>query len=363
MQATKASGDAWYLPLRPVFRMTPPQELSGVDGRNRAPSEILKIPAASDLVAAQAYMQTATHRYRSTTEQALRAIDRLFLWAWICKSKPVSSLLYPDFVEFWEFCKNPQPQDFWCTNRNRPSSDNWKPFSKARGDRVQQPANYMVRGISRMFDYWVTNGYIVGNPIADALDGIQPRKRVKVYASLPNLFDVHDWNALQLALATLPSDTSRQRFFAERARFLFALLRFLGLTVTEVIEGKMNFFRQEGGIWLWRLPITGSRARPLKAAVPDEMIDSLSRYRTHCGMSPLPDRSDTNPLFVSIPKMVVGDFSSEGIKTNALYQIIAAVAASAADLLSIEMSHKAEALRSITYTSVLELALRYRDTA
>lgn len=201
----------------------------------------------------------------------------------------------------------------------------------------------------------------MGNPVADALAGAGSQKRAKVQVARSHPYDTHDWNALQLALNTLPTETVRQSFAAERARLLFSLLQFLGLKASEVVEGKMNYFRREGGIWVWRLPVTSSRTRPIKVAVPDEMMESLCRYRTRCGMSPLPDRTDTNPLLVSTPRMAAGNFSSEGVNSSVLIHIISTVATSAADLLPPEMSHKAEALRSITYVPMLELALRQRN--
>ncbi|WP_429345207.1 hypothetical protein [Paraburkholderia sp. GAS42] len=316
------------------------------------------MPVKTDWEAAEAYLGSRTSISKDTRVAYSRAMSRLFLWAWIVKKKPVSSLMHWDLVEYVSFCKDPQPREFWCGQPSLTKGSDWKPF--ARGE--PSPTFHWALGVNAMFDYWVNIGYITGNPVGDAFDNGWRRdgRRASRPRAIQQVYDGDDWKALTGAIELLPRENPAEEMSAERARFLFSLLSFLGPQLAHVCSGRMNSFRLEGGIWFWRPPLTNPRSQPIKLPVPDGMITALTRYRACLGLSALPGPRDDLPLIMRVSRMQNSDLDRTAAERKLPYYIVRTVAALAANQLPEELKHKADALRLMTYGSARKLAIQQR---
>ena len=56
-----------------------------------------------------------------------------------------------------------------------------------------------------------------------------------------------------------------------------------------------NFAPDKSGLWWYTTIGKGNKLRDV--AVPDELLTALKRYREKLGLSPLPNRGETTPLF------------------------------------------------------------------
>lgn len=354
--------NTWYLPLRPPSELTPPANLSGVSGTNRAPLDILTVPVKNDWEAALSFIDSLSNYSERTLKGYYRSVVRLFLWSWIVKNKPVSSLLYPDMKDFIEFCRDPQPRQFWCRSI---TLNLWKPFGRPFGDVRSAPESITGwDGVATMFQYWVNIGYVVGNPIGDAFStrttgtGGRPSVRRKAVAAL---YDVDDWMAVQKALDMLPCDTSLDEQFAERARFLFSIFFYLGATYAEIAQGHMNNFRKEGGVWFWHPIKTGVRPRPTKVWVHSEMLAALMRYRTFQRMSPLPAPDENVGLIFPYRSAKRKDLPTKSIAPSHYYTTVQRVAELAVECLPAHLRHKAPSLRKLKCWLVVEIGKTFRS--
>ena len=84
------------------------------------------------------------------------------------------------------------------------------------------------------------------------------------------------------------------------------------------------------------------------------MIDALMRYRQHLGLSQLPQKRESIPLLCALPPTGAGQAAKlnnrpqgtiKGITARRLNQILKAVFAQAADMISVQSLDKAERLR------------------
>ncbi|WP_156132243.1 hypothetical protein [Paraburkholderia terrae] len=352
----------WYLPLRPACELTPPDKLSGRNGKFRAPESHLAITADTDWAAAEAYLESISHYGMPTRHRYARALDQFFLWSWIVKEKAVSSLMYQDLREYVAFCKNPHPRDFWTTTKlggRRRATDGWKPFGSAKLD-----ARYdWAQGIAPMFTFWVSNGYVTGNPIGDAFTGgwltrlTGPARKPR----LDHVFDFDVWPVIMKGVNNLPRNTPRAEDSAERARFLFTFADQLAPTQQELVQGRMSNFRLQGDSWFWCPPLTNNKLQtpPIPVPVPYQTLEALSRYRVRFEMSPLPDPNDDSPLILSVNHETEGHQKGK-FREPRLHNVVSIVTQMAARYLPDDRKDKAETLRSMTYPAIRLLILRNR---
>ncbi|MGF6507670.1 hypothetical protein [Paraburkholderia sp. 32] len=336
--------EPWYGKLRPPPELTPPVALLGEQGVNRAPREDLTIAAETDLQAAEAYLASLTTTNVFNTRHS---IYRFFLWSWIITKKPVSSLLHSDIKEYVSFCQDPEARESWYRKAPKHRLDEWFPFEK----KFYPPWTHWGKGIVPMFDFWVKHGYAIGNPSGDAFAQKASLKRMRGRGKVAkSLFDNDLWHVVMRAIESLPYDSKNAVLAAERARFFFNLIYFLAPKKADIIDGNMSCFRKEGGEWWWKSSRSSTRNAPRKMLVPKEMLEALVRYRTSWGMTPLPSRTDTTRLVDSV-------FRSSKRPYHATL-ILREVATLAIQLLPDELSHKAEVLRSATYNTYRDFALR-----
>ena len=335
--------EPWYGRLRPPNELTPPVELLGKHGVNRAPRENLTIPAETDLQAAETYLASLT---ATNVDNTQHSIYRFFLWSWIIKKKPVSSLLHSDVLDYVSFCRDPEAREPWYGISRTHRSDEWFPFAKKTYPERARWGN----GIVSMFDFWVKHGYAIGNPSADAFTRKNCRGDIVRTKVAKTLFDNDLWQVVERAIDSLPYDTRNAALAAERARFFFNLIYYLAPKKADITDCNMSCFRKEGGEWWWKSSRSNARTAPQKMLVPKEMLEALVRYRTSWGMTPLPNRTDTTPLITSVYR---------GAKRQYLASVtFRRVTTLAIQLLPNELSHKAEVLRSATYNTYRDFALR-----
>lgn len=145
----------WPVPLE---RLQVPAALQGRDGRHRAPATALRMAAAHDLHALQAWLRLRAAG--SATWRAYRKeAERVLLWALWVVGKPLSSLDEADAQAYPAFLAAPPAG--WTAPRGTPRwHDDWRPFEAALSPRSAAMALGIVRNL---FAWWVAQGYLKVN--------------------------------------------------------------------------------------------------------------------------------------------------------------------------------------------------------
>ncbi|WP_162571128.1 MULTISPECIES: tyrosine-type recombinase/integrase [unclassified Variovorax] len=351
------------LPLRPLDQLKPPAHLLGASGPNRAPPERLLIRADNDLEALKSFLaqfdsSPETHRKYG------REAERLFLWSWHERDKPVSALMTDDYEAYLRFMADPQPAETWCGVKAPRETDRWRPFVGPVGESALMTA---FAGLDSFLGYLANSGYLYGNPL-----GLIKQKRKQVRkqvsktaakrgerqldedAKIERFLDPEMWMAVSQAVESLPEDSERQLDEKERARFICAILYLLGPRAGELESMRMSSFREVRGHWWWH--VLGKGDKFVKVAVPDDMLQALVRYRKHRKLSAVPTKKDDSPLLVSLK-----DGSS--ITARRLNQILKKLFSAAADLLPSESAHKKEKLLAASAHWVRHTAVTARVDA
>ncbi len=101
----------------------------------------------------------------------------------------------------------------------------------------------------------------------------------------------------------MPRDTDRAAAHAYRVRWLFTLLYLGGLRIAEVGGNTMGQFfvrRDSNAESRWWLTVHGKGGKERLVPATRELMNELSRYRQHLGLSALPSPNEDTPLVLSI---------------------------------------------------------------
>lgn len=342
-------------PVLPLDRTEVASELRGHNGSNRAPVGGLQIEAKDDIEAMRCFL--AEYDRSSSHRIYARECERLVLWSIHDRQKPVSSLSRQDFEDYLSFLAGPEPSQMWCGPKAPKESDQWRPFV---GGLQESATLTAMAAINSWFKYMVDSGYLQGNPL-----GLIRQRRRKMQGAessrgnpkaikstdeadkVERYLDEQMWQAVTEAVEALPRSTPMQVAQYERLRFMLALLVMLGPRAGELETHTMSSFRNERGLWWWR--IVGKGGKEAKIPVPDDMIQALMRYRKHLGLPLTPQRKESTPLLCALPTSENGvrpaNVPLKGITARRLNQILKEIFAAGALRLPESALDKAERLR------------------
>lgn len=252
-----------------------------------------------------------------------REVERLLQWCWHIKKTTLKNLKAQDIEQFIRFCQNP-PQT-WISLKKVPRylkdadlripNTEWRPFvaTVKKSARIQgaapsidqftlsQGATQEIFAIlSTFFNFLITEEYVFVNPVALIRQKSKFIRKHQQNAPIRRLSLVQ-WQAVINASEAL-ADANPQKY--ERTRFLLSLLFGMYLRISEVVASErfcptMNhFFKDSEGNWWFTTVGKGNKERQI--AVSDAMLKSVTRWRLHLGLNPLPTPADNSPL---IPKI------------------------------------------------------------
>ncbi len=339
----------------PLERIVIPVDLDGRDGINRAPAGTIKQIAAEDDLGAVSCWLAEFHDSPHTFRNYRKEVERLLLWAFHERGKPLSSLVREDLLRYEAFLQDPQPRDRWCGPRVARQEEGWRPFE---GPLSQASRRQALVILNSLFAYLVAAGYLASNPISL----IRRRNRMAKpdTTTVERFLDQDLWTHLLCFIDGMARETQGQRTRQERIRYLFSLLYLLGPRVSEVASHTMGSFVERRGRWWWVVLGKGDK----EAAIPvnQEMLAALERYRLFLGLPALPSPDETTPLLPSIS-------GTRPVTANMVYRIVKDVLARAADAIHAEDARRADKLRkasthwlrhtAITHQADAGIELRY----
>lgn len=278
-------------------------------GTNRADRSGKQIEADDDLKAIAGWLANSRNS-PSTFSNYRKESMRLLLWCAKEANKPLSSLMYEDFLRYREFLRNPPAE--YIGDRSYPIGHvAWHPFRTALAEPSVRQAFSVLHAL---FSYLEDAGYLKGNPVrlVTKRGWSVPRQRRKPLTNevLGAIFDY---------IASMEKGPEKRR-----AHWMVALFYRTGLRISEAANGKMgDFFREavdvddgQGGkqtAEMWFLHVIGKGRKERDVVVPPLLVEELKAYRAGHGLPELPMPGDDSPLILRLSG------NAKALKRNSLH--------------------------------------------
>lgn len=246
-------------------------------------------------------------RKSEQTFNALRIeIERLLLWCWLVRERPLSELKRADYEAFVEFFVSPATS--WVGDERqhhfidqpgsggiRIQNPKWRPFRVKSLDgserrtvkRSPSPSAFMkfFSSLASFVDFLVLEGYVESNHVA-AVKKNCPYLVKDVSIKRSHRLSELEWS---FVLETIEDAANKDPRY-ERNLFAVLLLKSCYLRISEIAERDewaplMSHIEDKDGYW-WIL-VYGKGAKLRSVSVSDAMIPYIERYRRARG---LPDR-------------------------------------------------------------------------
>lgn len=252
-----------------------------------------------------------------------RDVERLLQWAWLIKSRSVTSVKRDDIEQFIRFCQHPPahwiglkkvPRFLEQEGLRQPNKE-WRPFvvtisksSRQTGNEPSLDQFGLSQGaiqeifaiLSTYFNFLIAEEYVFSNPVALI------RQKSKFVRKRQQSAPVRRLSTLQLQAVLIAAETLalEDPEKHERTRFIMSILLGMYLRISELAASErwmptMNDFAKDSNDCWWFTTV-GKGNKERQIAVSDDMLKSLSRWRQFLGLTPLPSPADNTPL---IPKI------------------------------------------------------------
>lgn len=253
-------------------------------------------------------------RFRNETE-------RLLLWAFLVKEKPIDQLRKSDILDYADFCWKPPVtwiclsnyEKFIFSNGQFTQNKNWLPFrlkvskadtgnaepDKRKYKPSQETLKAMFTAMSSLYKYLMNEEYLYGNPVQIA------RTDCKYFIKDAQVTEVRRLSEDQWQYVfNITLKLADQDHVYERSLFIIAALKVLFLRISELSERKdwspvMSHFWEDSD-HNWWLKIYGKGRKIRDITVPESFIPYLKRYRANRALSPLPSPGEQHPIVEKI---------------------------------------------------------------
>lgn len=338
--------------LVPLERFTPPAELSGAQGANRAYTGTMS--ARNDLEAIEVWLKSlsAKHTVRSYRTHA----ERFLLWMIAEKRKAMSSATIDDCLDYRNFlatlrdCPSHEaflemqtnqidgdsethmkwvwtwstPLDQWIGPRNTPRrSRAWRPFNGPLSPSSQK-LSFVV--LKTMCEWLARQKYLETNPFDGVSAPIAETKMKVNHALTPE--------QMELAVAACDRMPRDETYF--RLRFALIFAYGTGLRLAEMVAARVAAHKERAGEHNhglkpaqdgdgWDLEVMGKGGKSRLVPVSDRVMDALADYYEVRGLGRDPnDWPERGPLLATImtkhkKRVYAGMFLSQ----SSLYKMLA----------------------------------------
>ncbi|CAN5902447.1 phage integrase family protein [soil metagenome] len=260
--------------IRPYEKFVLPDELDGRAGRYRAQQDKCLLMALNDHEAVGAWLASKRRATDdgelSSTQRAYRKeAERLLLWAILERKKALSSLSVEDASAYRTFLAAPPAT--WCGPRYRQRwSPLWRPLEGPLGAVALRQSLIIIKSL---FSFWVSQGYVVGNPFAAVALPSEPQRPLGSSRTLT----FAQWDHID-ALLQAHGDTEVDRRLRRGIRWLYATgLRLAEITAAKCEDLEQVDYRNDDGALAtgWLLSVTGKGGRSRQVPVPAELVEEL----------------------------------------------------------------------------------------
>ncbi|WP_286882319.1 phage integrase family protein [Cupriavidus sp. UBA2526] len=263
-------------------------------GRRRPPPSVASVVPAADLPAPD--LPAPPGARLTCTQLAYRKeAERFLLWAVGERRRALSSMTVEDCLAYRDFLLAPPAA--WCGPRAQPRwKASWRPFA---GPLSLRSCAFAVGVLGNLFAFLVDQGYLIGNPWravvppAEGPRGPDPGRGLTA----------SQWQGVLAALARLPDTLSSRRL-----QFALPFLHDTGLRLAELLAAttadlSWEALPQPGRPPLegWWLTVRGKGDRIRQVPVSPDSMARLSAYLLARGLPADPGASPAVPLIGANP--------------------------------------------------------------
>lgn len=246
---------------------------------------------------------------QETMEAYRTEANRFLNWLWQIHGKTLREVRRNDVVEYLDFSmfppkawvsENTPPQFFYGDEGELTVNPEWLPF--AAEARARSSVDAIFSRLSSLFEQEALLNLIGHNPIQAIRQKNKYRQRIQGFSS-PKVITKKQVGYCFEVLEDLchQAKEPRQILIAERALFAFSLALGNYLRISEFIDCERHtpvhghFTRDQDGNWWLYVVGKGNKARDVP--ISDDVLEALMRWRDVLELAPLPEASDTTPLF------------------------------------------------------------------
>lgn len=256
------------------------------------------INAQNDAQAVQIWLNE--YKSPATIRSYRKEAERFLLWCLSVAHKNFRELTREDFDTYAAFLDDPLPRHIWCGIKggrsNKRGQAGWRPFVGPLNQAAKITALTIIKSL---FNYLVDARYLPANPLGLMKKVKQPNMSTARQISIHERILADDeWTAIIDTLHTLPSTTPLEQAEKERLIFIIAMLYFLGLRVTELVNHTWRAFKKIDDCW-WFF-VLGKGQKLGKIPVNDVLLEAVIRYRTFLGKTVYPEEGENGPLICSV---------------------------------------------------------------
>ncbi|WP_201244396.1 tyrosine-type recombinase/integrase [Halochromatium salexigens] len=235
-----------------------------------------------------------------TLEAYRHELERFLLWLGLERGKALSEATGEDISLFDDLLQYPERWPQWYGERHPRSDPRWRPWTQKLSARSRHEA---LTTVERCYAWLIKQGYLRYNPFEAAAVRLRAPRLAAVQA---RYLDERLWQAVLEQVQAMPQATATQRARYERTRWVVMALYALLARASEFCHARMGDLvplrRPSGVQWWWQ--VRGKHRTeadaPDEVPIPPALIEALSRYRTHLGLSPLPEPGETTPMVLSL---------------------------------------------------------------
>lgn len=270
-------------------------ELDGSQGENRGIGR-QQVAADTDWEAIGLWL--AQYQDQAHTRSAYeKEVTRFFVWVLSMRHKPLSSVLYEDWVAYQAFMGNPQPAADWVSSRrNARGTPDYRPFA---GPLSPSSRRYAQTVLWTLFEWLRGVGYLAGNPI------VVNRRRGRVpKRSVTRLLTANLWQTVISTIEGYPRETPTDLRRYARARWMMSLFYTTAIRSSEAVGtlmGDLYAVRDpRAGVNRHFLRVIGKGEKERSVPVSGAFVVEIQRYRLAFGLSEWPAPGERIPLVFSL---------------------------------------------------------------
>lgn len=253
-----------------------------------------------------------------------REVERILQWSWFVKGCLLKELRRDDIENYLYFCQAPPKS--WISLKKTPRfiekdglrrpNPNWRPFvvtvpklqrsdptftPKIEDFKLSQGAVQEIFAIlSTYFNFLIAEEYLFLNPVALIRQKSKFIRKAQYKTPVRRLSNVQ----CIILFETVEAMAAENPKLHERTKFIISILLGMYLRISELVASERwvplmnNFAKDSSGFWWFTTIGKGNKER--QVAVSNDVLESLKRWRSFLGLSPLPSPADNHPL---LPKV------------------------------------------------------------
>ena len=361
-KAAKAAGDGALespdrdaLPadpeIRPLEELSPPAELSGALGINRAPAAACSLSAADDLSAIRTWLNARAGN-ANTFGNYRKEAERFLLWCLVEKRTALSDLRADDAAQYLRWLEDlgrledaafarkwRAPARRWIGPKNAPrASGAWRPFNGPLSPASRRNAVVVVR---QLFNFLRRTGYLIFNPF----DQVSPKVPLLKGEGAPQAFADRSlteaqWGEIVSRLALIAEGLPR-----ERMRLILMMGKSLGMRASEMLDARAGWIvrRRIGANVRPAIEIVGKGSKVRRLPLTAEQTGIIDDALAARGIAGVGACDPETPLLVNLGR---GRSPHGPMSRSGLYRVLEDFLGRVADAVAIEAPMDAAKLRA-----------------